>query len=204
MTSSHLRISPCGHQCPPVRVYQAKGASEPPVSPNLVPRWAGGTSEPGDTHGCNCAIQTLLGPQGQASEGAPSLTDPGGPVRIHYLLRGVGNQSLVLHVHLFLSTLRKISKGRVCVLSHFSRVRLCVTLWTVAHQAPLSMGFSRQEYWSGWPCPPPGDLSDPGMEPRSLGSPALAGVFFCHLRGSVPVGGRGFLKIPAACRILVP
>ena len=44
------------------------------------------------------------------------------------------------------------------------------TPWTVAHQAPLSMGFSRQEYWSGWPCPPPGDLPDPGMEPRS---PAL-------------------------------
>ena len=41
------------------------------------------------------------------------------------------------------------------------------TLWTVAHQAPLSMGFSRQGHWSGWPCPSPGDLSDPGMEPSS-------------------------------------
>ena len=49
------------------------------------------------------------------------------------------------------------------VLSHFSRVWLFATLWTVAHQAPLSMGFSRQEYWSGWPCPPPGDLPDPGI-----------------------------------------
>ena len=46
---------------------------------------------------------------------------------------------------------------------------LCVTPWTVAHQAPLSMGFSRQEYWSGLPWPPPGDLPNPGMEP---GSPA--------------------------------
>ena len=46
---------------------------------------------------------------------------------------------------------------------------------TVAHQAPLSMEFSRQEYWSGLPCPPPGDLPDPGMEPASLMSPALAG-----------------------------
>ena len=45
-----------------------------------------------------------------------------------------------------------------CVLSHFSCVRLCETPWTVAHQAPLSMGFSRQEYCSGLPCPPPGDL----------------------------------------------
>ena len=50
-----------------------------------------------------------------------------------------------------------------------------VTLWTVAHQAPLSMGFSRQEYCSGLLCPPPGDLPDPGIEPRSLMSPALAG-----------------------------
>ena len=51
-----------------------------------------------------------------------------------------------------------------------SRVRLFVTPWTVAHQAPLSMGFSRQEYWSGLPFPSPGDLPDPGIEPRS---PAL-------------------------------
>ena len=45
----------------------------------------------------------------------------------------------------------------VCVLSHFSHVQLLVTLWTLAHQVPLSMGFSRQEYWSGLPCPPPED-----------------------------------------------
>ena len=66
----------------------------------------------------------------------------------------------------------------VCVLSHFIRVQLIVTLWTVAHQAPLSMGFSRQEYWSGLPCPPPGDLPNPGIEPISLMSPAMAGRFF--------------------------
>ena len=46
-------------------------------------------------------------------------------------------------------------------------VRLFATPWTVAHQAPPSMGFSRQEYWSGWPFPSPGDLPDPGIEPRS-------------------------------------
>jgi len=51
--------------------------------------------------------------------------------------------------------------------SRFSWVRLFVTPWTVAHQAPLSMGFSRQEYWSGLPFPSPGDLPDPGIEPRS-------------------------------------
>ena len=65
-----------------------------------------------------------------------------------------------------------------CVLSHFSRVRLLATPWTVAHQPPLSMGFSRQEYWSGLPGPPPRDLPNPGMEPTSLMSPALAGGFF--------------------------
>ena len=67
-----------------------------------------------------------------------------------------------------------------CLLSRFSCVWLFSTLWTLAFQAPSSMGFSRQEYWSGWPCPPPGDLPDPGIEPRSLLSPAvtLAGRFF--------------------------
>ena len=57
------------------------------------------------------------------------------------------------------------------VLTGFSRVRLFATLWTVAHQALLSTGFSRQEYYSRLPCPPPGDLSNPGIEPRSLMSP---------------------------------
>ena len=53
-----------------------------------------------------------------------------------------------------------------------------VTPWTVAQQAPLSMGFSRQEYWSGSPCLPPGDLPKPGIEPESLTSPVIARRFF--------------------------
>ena len=56
--------------------------------------------------------------------------------------------------------------GGTCVLSHFSRVQLFVTPWTVAHQVPLSMELSRQEYWSGLPCPPPGDLPHLGIEPK--------------------------------------
>ena len=64
------------------------------------------------------------------------------------------------------------------MLSYFSSVQLFVTLWTVAHMAPLSMRFSRQEYWSGLSCPPAGDLPDPGFEPASLMSPALADEFF--------------------------
>ena len=65
--------------------------------------------------------------------------------------------------------------GFVCVLSH---VWLFETPWTAAHQAPLSMGFSRKEYWSGLPFPIPGHLPDPGIELESLASPALAGRFF--------------------------
>ena len=57
----------------------------------------------------------------------------------------------------------------VCVLS---RVQLFVTLWTVAHQMSLSMGFPRQEHWSGLPFPPPGDLPDSGIKLMSLASPA--------------------------------
>ena len=57
----------------------------------------------------------------------------------------------------------------------FSCVQLFATLWTVAHQAPLPMGFSRKEYWSGLPIPSPGDLPNPGLKPES---PAFAGRFF--------------------------
>ena len=64
------------------------------------------------------------------------------------------------------------------MLSSFSHVRLFGALWNVAHQAPLSMGFSRQEYWTELPFPPPGDLPDTGIKPVSLMSSALAGVFF--------------------------
>ena len=69
-----------------------------------------------------------------------------------------------------------------CVL--LSCVQLFATLWTVAHQAPLSVGFPRQEYWSWLPFHPPGDLPKPGIEPTS---PALAGTFFT----TVPPGKPG-------------
>ena len=64
------------------------------------------------------------------------------------------------------------------VLNHSSGVWLFVTLWTVAHQVPLSMQFYKQEYFSGLLCPPPGDLPNPGIEPSSLMSQALTGRFF--------------------------
>ena len=65
-----------------------------------------------------------------------------------------------------------------CVLSNFSCVPLFVTPWTVARQAPLSVGLSRQESWCGLPFPSPGKLPDPGIKPTSLLSPALIGMFF--------------------------
>ena len=66
-------------------------------------------------------------------------------------------------------------QNEMCVLSHFSRVRLFSTPWTVVRQAPLSVGFSRQEYWNGLPFPPPGDLPNPGTESVSPKFPALTG-----------------------------
>ena len=84
----------------------------------------------------------------------------------------------------------------MCVLSHFSHVQLLETPWTVAFQAPVSMGFSRQEYWSVWPCPPPGTLPHPGIEPASFMSPALAGKFFTTSTTGKPTASAGtsFLK----------
>ena len=79
----------------------------------------------------------------------------------------------------------------MCVLSHFSHTRLFVTLWTVAHQAPLSMGFSRQEDWGGLPCPPPGDLPDPRIELEFAAAPALAGRFFTAESLGKPNGSAG-------------
>ena len=65
-----------------------------------------------------------------------------------------------------------------CLPSHFSRIGLFAALWTIARQAPLSMGYSRQEFWSGLPYVPLEDLPNPGTKPMSLKSPALAGRFF--------------------------
>ena len=67
--------------------------------------------------------------------------------------------------------------GVLCWAQLLSRVWCFATPWTAAHQALLSMGFSRQEYWSGLPCPRPEDLPDPGIEPVPPASPALSGSF---------------------------
>ena len=66
------------------------------------------------------------------------------------------------------------------MLNCFSRVQLFATLWVAAYEAPLFMGSSRQEYWSGLPCPSLKDLLNPGIKPMSLISPALGGMFFTN------------------------
>ena len=78
------------------------------------------------------------------------------------------------------------------MLSSFSCVPLFVTLRTVARQTPLSMGFSKQEYWSGLPCPPPGDLSDLGVNPTSPAlqmGPLLLSHQEAHLEWYMPNNG---------------
>ena len=95
-----------------------------------------------------------------------------------YILKFVKNchyASKMLNIKI---PLLNTKKNRALVLSSFSPTQLFATLWNVAHMAPLSMGFSRQEHWSGLPCPLPGDLLDPGIKPSSLMSPALADGFF--------------------------
>ena len=80
-----------------------------------------------------------------------------------------------------------------------SRVQLFATPWTVAHQASLSMGFSRQEYWSGLPFPSPRDLPNPGIKPMSPVSPALTGGFLCisflKINSYLLEAGRHLVKI---------
>ena len=72
--------------------------------------------------------------------------------------------------------------------SQFSLIRLFTTLWTTACQAPLFIGFSRQEYWSGLPFLSPEDLPNPGIKPSFLMSPALAGMFFTTSATRKPMG----------------
>ena len=95
---------------------------------------------------------------------------------------GFSLSSFILIKRLFsyssLSAIRVVGVRITCVLSWLSHVQLFGTSWTATCQYPLSMGFSRQEHWNGLPCSPPGDLPDPGIEPTSLMSPALAGGFF--------------------------
>ena len=104
----------------------------------------------------------------------------------------MGVQWLLRSMKILLSIWERNGALRVntCVLSCFTWVWLFATPWTVAHQVLLSMGFSRQEYWSGLPCSPLGDLPDLGIEPTSPAAPALqAGSLWLSHQGSPRVNG---------------
>ena len=90
---------------------------------------------------------------------------------------------------LFLDNISLLLMYFIHMLSRLSYVRLSVTLWTVACQAPLSMGFSRQGYWSGLPFPTPGDLADPGIKPTS---PSLLCLLWAD---SLPLSHLGTLLV---------
>ena len=74
--------------------------------------------------------------------------------------------------------LKRLSSSSSSMCAKWLQPCLTETLWVVAHQAPQSMGFTRQDYWSGWPCPAPGGLPEPGIKPASLTCPALPGGSF--------------------------
>ena len=83
-----------------------------------------------------------------------------------------------------------------------SHVRLFVTPWTIAHQVPLSMEFSKQQYWSGLPFPTPGDRPDPGIEPTTSVSPALPGGFFTTEPPGTPLLKHQFSSVTQSCPTL--
>ena len=97
------------------------------------------------------------------------------------------------HFHAFVGYRKHSLSRHMLLLSCFSCVQLFATLWTIAHQAPLPKWFSRQEYWSGLPCPPPGDLPGPGIELASqAGSLPLVppGKPYSHLSQSHALGSQ--------------
>ena len=104
-------------------------------------------------------------------------------------------QLLYTHTYTYIYTHIYIVRCVSVCVSGFSCVQLFVTLQTVAHQAPLSMGFPRQECWNGLPCSPSGDLADPGIEPTFLMSPAFWQVLYHqHHPGSPSCSSLIFFK----------
>ena len=124
-------------------------------------------------------LRSALRKGGMVLEGSLESTDCLGEVGKLFCKGQIVNspQRVKVCLEWSLGTTRSLLWMHTCVIKRFTSVRVHVTLWTVAHQAPLSLGFSRQEYWSGFLGPPPGDLPDLGIEPTSLMSPALAAEF---------------------------
>ena len=147
-----------------------------PVAPSRIPDWESPSLVPGD--------YLLAPPRGEGSP-SPAHRDtwPGilqrPPPVLSFQRRVVPQPHFLKNIYLIASGLscgtwgslmaRGLSCPVACMHAQWlNHIRLFATPWTVARQAPLSMGFSRQEYWSGLPCPPPGDLPDPGVKPTLL------------------------------------
>ena len=149
-------------------------------------------------------------------KGHPCLVRPGGKAwGVGRVPSGIGYKSVC--------TVTMVGKIYRCFLVYFfvdmycacvcvlSGVQVSVTPWAVAHQATLSMGFHRQEYWSGLPFPAPGDLHDPEILPSSLASPALADRFFTTeppgkspsywIIKNVKVNGKPLMHVHACCSV---
>ena len=136
--------------------------------------------------GCHCLLQCMkVKSESEVVQSYPTLCDPmdcsppGSSVHRIFQPRVLEWGATAFIEDLLCSS---GDSTQCCVVTHVAVVlrhsQLFVTAWTVAHQAPLPLEFSRQEYWSGLPLPPPGDLPDPGIKPKSPVSPALAGGFF--------------------------
>ena len=124
------------------------------------PTWEGGQPQ-----GMNNSLQTF-----------PSLTAPAPPQGHNHGVSMLTSPIRLQQIQDYPNSPQ--SRGKNCTNQGCAKsLQSCPTPWTAAHQAPLSMGFSRQGYWSGLPCPPPWDLPDPGIETGSLKSPALADGF---------------------------
>ena len=119
------------------------------------------------------------------SEDASSFKDDENPISMFFHLLETGTIFFFIQDNFFKENEMlwarvpsRLECMRACMLSRFSRVCLCNTVGCSPPGSFVHGGFSRQEYWRGLPCPPPGDLPKPGMEPMSLMHPAKAGGFF--------------------------
>ena len=106
-------------------------------------------------------------------------------LKVSHLFKSGGPVLYPSYATCYLCDLNQVTKflwaaGSSCVLSGSVVVQLCATLWTLAYQAPLSMGLFRQEYWSGLPFPPPGDLPNPRIKPAFLCVSCISGGLFTH------------------------
>ena len=156
----------CFHLLPPYRPALHLGLQESEMTWRLTRRHHHSRGRP-LSHLCD------FGPAAPF-HGRPFLIlSPGESLVIFY----VSAQDYLLRYSVMAVWEKYLKKSAGCAKSLQSG-RFFATLWTVAHQAPLSMGLSNQEYWRGLPCPPPGDLPDSGIEPASLMSLTLAGGFF--------------------------